>query len=154
MRSTSVNFLVLIAMTLSFVLPVQADTLGHLFTTEQQRNRLDYMRSQKIVVEKSVVAPEDVDEILEPEIEEEAVIKDSINIKGIVKRSDGKHSAWINDSNTYEGDLDTLYLNVGPEHISSDRVKIKMPDKETEIELRVGEAYDPNTDQIFEKRTN
>ena len=140
----------------ALILPgtLYADSLGHLFTSEQERNRLDYIRSQKIVVKKKSEAPEEVDELLEADKVEEAVIRDTINIRGLVKRSDGKNSAWINDSNTYEGDLDTLYIKVGPDGISNDTVKIQMPDNETEVELRVGEAYDPNSEQVLEQSAN
>ncbi len=135
-------------------MPLFADSLGQLFTNEQERKRLDYIRNQKDVIEKPAIVPANIDSLLEPKVEETVIIKDAIKIKGIVKRGDGKNSAWVNDSNTYEGDLDTLYINVSPEGIGSDKVIIKMPDNETEVEIKVGESYDPNNSRLVEAEDN
>ena len=128
-----------------------ADQLGRLFTDSQDRTRLDLIRQQEIVVEEEPDQPIEVDELLELEVEEqEEVVKDTITIKGLVQRSDGKNSAWINDSNTFEGDLETLYIEVGQEDINNNKVKVMMPDKATEIDLKVGQGYDPNNDRVID----
>ena len=128
-----------------------ADGLGRLFTSNQDRARLDLIREQEIVVEEETEQPIEVDEFLEPELEvQEEVIKDTVTIKGLVQRSDGKNSAWINDSNTFEGDLETLYIEVKQEAIDNDKVKVTMPDKATEIDLKVGQGYDPNNGTVLD----
>lgn len=135
--------------------PVAADSLGRIFTSEQDRNRLDYIRSQKPVAEKNLTDTEEVDEVFNEEpVDEEVVIRDTLNLKGFVRRSDGKNSAWINDGNTYEGDLDTLYLQIRPQDIGEDRVTINMPDNETRVRLKVGEGYDPESKQVIQTRKN
>lgn len=142
-------------MGLALANPVSADSLGRIFTSEQDRNRLDYIRKQKPLVEKKMTDTEEVDEVFEEQqAEEEIVIRDTLNLKGFVRRSDGKNSAWINEGNTYEGDLDTIYIKVRPEDIGDDKVTINMPDNETRVRLKVGEAYDPESKQVIKTRNN
>ena len=134
---------------------VSADTLGTLFTSEEERARLEYVRKQKPVVEKFITGAEEIDEVFdEVPVNEEIVVRDTLNLKGFVKRSDGKNSAWINDGNTYEGDLDTLYIKVNSDDINDDNVTINMPDNKTQVRLKVGEAYDPNSRQIISTTTS
>ncbi len=135
--------------------PVNADTLGKLFTSEEERARLEYVRKQKPVVERFTNDTEEIDEVFEEAaVNEEIVVRDTLNLKGFVKRSDGKNSAWINDGNTYEGDLDTLYIKVNSDDINDDNVTINMPDNKTQVRLKVGEAYDPNSRQIISTTTS
>ncbi len=135
--------------------PVNADTLGKLFTSEEERARLEYVRKQKPVVEKAITDTEEIDEIFEEtSVNEEIVVRDTLNLKGFVKRSDGKNSAWINEGNTYEGDLDTLYIRVNSGDINDDNVTINMPDNKTRVKLKVGEAYDPNSRQVISTTTS
>lgn len=70
-------------------------------------------------------------------------MRDAITLKGLVHRSDGKNTAWINDSNTFEGDLESQYIQVPDNKIKPDQVTIIMPDDSTNIELKVGEAFTP-----------
>ncbi len=134
---------------------VSADTLGTLFTSEEERARLEYVRKQKPVVEKFITGAEEIDEVFdEVPVNEEIDVRDTLNLKGFVKRSDGKNSAWINDGNTYEGDLDTLYIKVNSDDINDDNVTINMPDNKTQVRLKVGEAYDPNSRQIISTTTS
>lgn len=153
----NIRFTGMLALLVGLVLPpaVPADSLGRIFTSEQDRNRLDYIRKQKPLVEKKMTDTEEVDEVFEEEeAEEEIVIRDTLNLKGFVRRSDGKNSAWINEGNTYEGDLDTIYIKVRPEDIGDDKVTINMPDNETRVRLKVGEAYDPDSKQVLKTRNN
>jgi len=127
------------------VQPVSADDLGRLFTSSTEREALNKIRNAKPKpVEVEVVEVETIVEpIIEEEVEEEIIIRDAIVLKGLVHRSDGKNAAWINDSNTYEGDLESLYIKIKPEEIESDQVQLTMPDNETKVKIKVGDYYDP-----------
>jgi len=126
--------------------PVYADGLGRLFTSSSERMALNKVRNAKPKPEKVEVA--EVETIIEPVLveEEEIIIRDAIVLKGIVHRSDGKNAAWINDSNTYEGDLESLYIQIKTEEIESDQVQLTMPDNETKVKIKVGEYYDPQSE--------
>ncbi len=125
-----------------FIQPVYADNLGRLFTSAEERLKLEKIRLIKKEPKKVVI--EEVKNVEEPElIKKETVIRDSITLRGLVHRSDGKNTAWVNDSNTFEGDLDSQFIQVPDNKIKSDQVTIIMPDDSTKVELRVGEAFTP-----------
>jgi len=123
------------------------DKLGRLFTTPEQRQKLQQLRFHP--PESEVVAQEpeiDIEEIMlpeEPEKPEEPKLVDVIHVKGVVYREDGKNTAWINDSNTFVGDLESQYIQVNTREIEPDQIQLTMPDKTTKIKIKVGGYYDP-----------
>ncbi len=122
--------------------PAYADSLGRLFTTPVERKQLDKIRHAKEKPKKVEVAH--VEEFVEPaEAEKEIVIRDAIRLKGIVHRSDGKNSAWINETNTFEGNLETQFIRVPSSNIKLDQATIIMPDDSTSVDLKVGEVFIP-----------
>jgi hypothetical protein len=133
---------------------VFADELGRLFTTPAERRMLEELRYTKPEV--PVVEPEiveiQIEEIIEPEEEKEQapLLTDTVSVKGVVYRESGKNTAWINDSNTFEGDLESQYIKVKPEGISKENVQIIMPDNTTRIELKVGQSYQPTKEKIID----
>lgn len=118
------------------------DKFGRFFTSPAQRQRLDELRKvepeQRIQVEEEVLLVEESDE------PEEVVEVDTLTVRGLVYRGKGKSTAWINESNTFEGGLSSQYINVGD--IDSNKVEIKIPSAEKEVKLNVGESFDPLTD--------
>ncbi len=123
--------------------PVIADNLGRLFTTQGERIKLEKIRNAKEEPKKvEVVKIEDIIDKVEKK-EEKKIVLDTISLKGLVHRSDGKNTAWINDSNTFEGDLESQYIQVEDTGITQDHVQLVMPDKTTKIELKVGDNYIP-----------
>lgn len=125
-----------------FMHTTYADNLGRVFTSTGERQKLEKIRQIKEEPKQNVI-----EEIKRSEesvlLKKETVIRDSITLKGLVHRGDGKSTAWINDSNTFEGDLDSQFIQVPDNKIKSDQVTIIMPDDSTHIELRVGEAFTP-----------
>lgn len=138
----SFNFFILIIISHIMTQTVYADELGRLFTSTTERMALNKIRNEKPKPETVVVEVVEVENIIEP-VEEKVVIRDAIVLKGLVHRSDGKNAAWINDSNTYEGDLESLYIQIKTEEIESDQVQLTMPDNETKVKIKVGDYYDP-----------
>jgi len=139
---TRSRFLILL-LTINFTVinPVYADNLGRIFTSANERSELEKIRYAKPAKKKDMVK---VEEIIEPVIiEKEVIIRDAITLKGLVHRSDGKSTAWINESNSYEGDLESQFIQVPDSKIKQDQVTIVMPDDSTNIELKVGEVFIP-----------
>ena len=134
----------LISLSLILVTPnVSAkDSLGRLFTTPEQRKQLDLERNKAPITVEAQKKPEII-EIVEVEEPEEVIEYDAIQLKGLVYRSDGKNTAWINDGNTYEGDTELSYIKIPNEKITSDEVSIVMPDEQTEVKIKVGDYFDP-----------
>jgi len=132
--------LLLIICSYIFMYPVYADNLGRLFTSADERQKLEKIRQ----IKEEPIKIEEVKKIEEPAVvKKETVIRDSITLRGLVHRSDGKSTAWVNDTNTFDGDLDSELIQVPGNEIKSDQVTIIMPDDSTQVELRVGNVFTP-----------
>jgi len=134
----------------------QADELGRLFLTSKERARLEKMRYAKPepVVEEVISEPVEITELNPGEFElpeidlvEEPVLTEPLLLKGVVKRSNGKNAAWLNDGNTLDSDSVLQNIEIHNSDIDHDSVKIKLPDKVTEITLKVGQTYEPTSVQ-------
>ena len=117
----------------------ESQSFGRFFTTANQRTHLDELRKaepgQGVKIEEQIL-------IIEEDIEEvEEVPADTLTVRGLVYRSDGKSTAWINDSNTFEGDVSSQYIDIG--NIETDIVEIKIPVANTAVKLNVGQTFDP-----------
>lgn len=119
-----------------------ADNLGTLFTSSKDRQKLEKIRNTKQVKKEKVVV-----EVVEPEpetvVRKEIILRDPVALRGIVHRSSGKSTAWVNDGNTFEGNLDSEFIDVPSENIKADEVTVIMSDDNTEFKLKVGEVYTP-----------
>ena len=125
----------------SLIIPVAeaTDQFGRLFTTPSQRERLEELR--KVAPEQKITIQEETLLVDEETVEEEVIPVDTLTVRGVVYRGDGKSTAWINNSNTFEGGLSSQYINIG--EIESNRVEIKIPSAEQEVKLNVGQSFDP-----------
>lgn len=114
-----------------------AEPLGRLFYTPAQRAELDALRSKK-----NVAPPT-------PEPAQPAAIPDVVKYDGIVRRSDGRTTVWINnravDDGKPAGEL-PLSSRVRPDH----RIRLTLPEAGKEIELRVGQSVDVVSGSIVE----
>jgi len=125
---------------------IMADDFGRLFTTPEQRQQLQEFRfraPEPVVVNQEPELEIDIEEIVLPEEPEEPELVDVIHVRGVVYRSDGEHTAWINDSNTFVGDLESQYIQVNTEEIEPDQIQLTMPDNTTKIKVKVGDYFDP-----------
>ncbi|MEN9783012.1 MAG: hypothetical protein RJA24_355, partial [Pseudomonadota bacterium] len=66
-----------------------ADTLGRLFFTPDQRAQLDALRTKRVVASQSKEEP----------------LPEVVTFNGIVRRSDGKTTVWVNNQALSEADL-------------------------------------------------
>jgi hypothetical protein len=134
--------------------PVYADSFGRLFTTPGERKELDRIRIIKEKKPRQVEAIQ-LEEFVEP-VKKEIVVRDAIRLKGIVHRSDGKNSAWINEANTFEGNLESQFIQVPNNNITNDQATVVMPDDSTSVNLKVGEVFvpPPLEREMVESETN
>lgn len=114
-----------------------AETLGRLFYTPAQRAELDALRGRKNVAPPPA-APE-----------QPAVVPEVLSYDGIVRRSDGKTTVWINNRAVNDGkpaeDL-PLAGRVRPDQ----RLSVTLPQAEKNIELRVGQSVEVLSGSIAE----
>lgn len=123
---------------------VRGDDFGRFFTTPKERQRLDEIRNSAsgpdVNVKETELNVNDAAKKAVPKHEE-------ITVKGVVYRSDGKNTAWLNNTNSNEGDVASEYLKVNEHNIDPDGVKLVLPGNKKPVHLKVGESYDSATDQ-------
>ena len=114
--------------------------LGRLFFTPSQRASLDVARSQRT---RATVATEQVDEqVLQP-------APQTITYGGMVRRSDGKTTVWLNDRPVDEqkaGGGPTIVRRVGPDGA----VTLEIPQSNRSVDLKVGQSVEVLSGSIGE----
>lgn len=130
------KLLLIIVLGLAAQFAQAADSIGRIFFTPEQRTQLDTLRTQKAVA--SRVREEPVPEI--------------VTYSGIVRRSDGKATVWINDEALSEADLRNKASIAG--RISRDgRVSLQAP--QSAVELKVGQSatlFSGKVEEAFTQR--
>ena len=120
-----------------------ADDLGRLFTTPGERAQLDEARHAAMIEPRPVVITPQAQGAAKP-----VAIGGALTVRGLVKRDGDRSTAWVNDSNTYQGDLDSPYQTVDKAGIASDQVTLKLPDGQASVKIKVGQTYEPASTHI------
>lgn len=123
----------------------KAEDFGRFFTTPMQRQYLNQLKEREAPV---VVKIDEDLKVGNKKPEQKKVVKDVLTVKGLVYRKDGKSAAWLNDSNTYEGDLAWEYAGVKEDKITPSKVEVRVGDQGKEIKMKVGEKYEPATKSV------
>ena len=143
------KFLIFILVLSCFGTVHAQDDFGRFYTTPRQRADLEELRQKRprgeIVIE---VAPQTIPD----ENSEDEVINliDTISLNGLVYRSDGKNTAWINRSSTSYGSIVNQYTRVQERDVDPDRVTITLPDDTSSVRLKVGQQYDVMNRQVYD----
>lgn len=108
----------------------EESSLGKLFSTPVQRQKIDAFRKGKSMgVAREQISPTD------------------IKVQGIVKRSDGASTVWINGKST----LDSNYVggvNVRLNSISDSSGKVTVGIKDKAVRLKPGQVWSEDTGRI------
>jgi len=123
-----------------------ADELGRLFTTPGERAQLDEARRAAPLEPLPVIVPQ-------AQGTKPVEVEGALTLRGLVKRGAGRSTAWVNDSNTYEGDLDSPYRTVDKSGIAADQVSLKLPDGRASVQVKVGQTYETASSRIRELGT-
>lgn len=111
-----------------------ADPIGRIFFTTEQRAQLDNLRKQKAVASKVSDEP----------------LPETVSYSGIVRRSDGKATVWLNNEPLSEADLRNKQSIVGS--IGRDgRVTLQAP--QAAVQLKVGQSATLFTGKVDESLT-
>ncbi|HTS55557.1 MAG TPA: hypothetical protein VMH26_19980 [Burkholderiales bacterium] len=122
----------------------QEPALGRLFLTPEQRAALDNARRNKIRVEAMVSAAEKKPRIPPAK---------SVTINGVVSRSDGESTIWVNGRPTEGQTQDGMRVAIAPGSQSS--VVLREPAKGKQVRLKVGQHADlisGRIDEPYERR--
>ena len=112
-----------------------AESLGRLFYTPAERAQLDVLRSRK-----NVAAPEQQEPPPAPEV---------VTYGGVVRRSDGKTTVWINNQVVNDGKA-TDGLQISSRVRPDDSVSLKLPQASGSIDLKVGQSIEIGSGAIAE----
>lgn len=111
--------------------------MGRLFFTPEQRARMDVARQQ----ERSIK--------FEVEQEESAPPPASLTLNGVITRSDGKTTLWIN--NKIQGDEEMgRDVAVPGRGKSAGQISVSTPDAKRAVQLKVGQSIDMSSGQVEE----
>lgn len=122
-----------LALILAVAATAQAQSLGRLFFTPEQRLLLDNARGKKLETEERAEEPV-------PEI---------VSLKGVITRDDGQTTVWLNDRAVSDRRT-TGGVTIHPQGSASDPVLFTLPQADRAVSLRVGQNLDVATGQVVE----
>ena len=144
--------ILLSVLTLSMALlaagPAVADSLGRLFTTPEERAQLQRLRLAP--PEKPAPPPAAAPVAEAPPAPPEVP---PVTVNGVVIRSRGESTAWVNGKNTYDGDLSADHVTVDTRDLRGTRVTVETPGHLPDVGLKPGQTYHPETGRITELYT-
>jgi len=142
------RFLVIIFILLSQSV-MAAESIGRLFTSPAERSNLDYLRQTR-----KVNAPLKIETATEAVEAAPIALPDAVNLQGYVKRNDGKQgTVWVNNQAMQENSSNKD-VQVGKLSEDSNRVPIKLPANGKRLNLKAGQVYDPESNQVHEARSH
>ena len=111
--------------------PANADDLGRLFFTPEQRAALDARRKARIPDKPAAVAVE----------------SPVTRLDGFVSRSSGKSTVWVNGEPVPEG-THPEGLRVRPRRSDSGRVTVDIGETDSQVDLKIGQSFDRATGEV------
>lgn len=108
-----------------------AAELGRMFFTPAQRATLDNARRQNIRAEISNDG--------EQQPTASAPMPQNVSVNGLIKRSDGKNTVWINNRAVTEQQPGAIGAVIGK---SDNRVQLNVPESGRKLDLKVGQSVE------------
>ncbi len=141
--------IVAFALACAFSSSLNAQQFGRFFTTAEERGRLEALRRTTPKPDETMAA--DAIPVAEREIPAQSPPAiDRVRLKGVVYRAGGPHTAWVNNSNTYEGGLPMAYMKVAKGDIGPGHVTVELPTTQDPVKLKVGQSYDLQSGLLFD----
>ncbi len=135
-----------------------AEQLGRFFLTPEQRVELERLRHAPPEPVVPPAPPPVVEADLPPpvtELSREEMLPPApppevppITVNGVVIRSGGQSTAWVNGRNTLEGDFSGDNIRV--DRPRGESVHIVTPEHLPDVTLKPGQTYDPATNTIVD----
>jgi hypothetical protein len=128
---------------IAFAATAQAQDLGRLFTTPEEREMLEALRRQP-PKPKIEAAP-----IVTPTVESAPVVP-NVTMNGLVRRSRGRGMVWLNGVTSLEGDLDAHGIAVDVGALRGTTLPVRIGNAPLAVGLKPGQTYDTGAAQIRE----
>ena len=111
--------------------PAIGEDLGRLFFTPEQRAALDARRKARI-----------------PDKPAAVVVESPVTrLNGLVSRSGGKSTVWVNGEPVPEG-TNPEGLRVRPRRSESGRVTVDIGETDNQVDLKIGQSFDRATGEV------
>ena len=120
-----------------------ADEIGRLFSTADERSQLDELRKKQKITHKEVLLEKSGQKA------EEATFLESYFLNGIVKRSNGQVSIWVNGV-LVEDQASNESFRVHRRSGAKNRVTLDVDGKTRRVRLKPGQAWDPVTGKVVD----
>ena len=145
--------LLILSFALSGITFTQAasDDFGRLFTTPEERRKLQtlrYAKPEPEIIEEVDIPVELVEEMVVESVEQPDI--EGITLNGLVYRKGSKSTVWLNGTNSYEGSLASEYFRINTGDIDSEKVSVTVPEVGLEFDLKVGQTYEPNDKSLLD----
>ncbi|MDD5404381.1 MAG: hypothetical protein PHZ14_07560 [Sulfuricella sp.] len=137
MKCDSARILAVFLVLLPSLAMAAEQTMGRLFFTPEQRARMDVARQQ----ERSIS--------IDTEQPDNAPLEANITLNGVITRSDGKTTVWINNKEQ-SGEKAGSGIAVPGRGKPAGQVSVTTPDAKRSIQLKVGQSLDLNSGQVEE----
>ncbi len=111
--------------------PVEAQELGRLFFTPEQRTALDARRKARI-----------------PDKPTAVVVESPVTrLDGLVSRGGGRSTVWVNGEPVPEG-TQPEGIRVQPRRADSGRVRVEIGESDNQVDLKIGQSFDRGTGEV------
>ena len=115
----------------SLAMPAYAEDLGRLFFTPEQRGALDARRKARI-----------------PDKPTAVVVESPVTrIDGVVSRTGGKSTTWVNGEAVPEG-TQPEGLRLRPKRNDNSRIVVNIGETDSEVDLKIGQSFDRGTGEV------
>ncbi len=126
----------------TFPAVAQAQALGRLFTTPEERQMLEALRRQP-------PKPE-TEPVVDAAPVEPAPVVPQVTVDGLVRRSRGQSTVWINGMTSLEGDLEAQGIAVDIGTLHGTTLPVHIGNAPLAVGLKPGQTYDTDAAQIRE----
>ncbi|MGH8578067.1 MAG: hypothetical protein ACREXJ_14400 [Gammaproteobacteria bacterium] len=127
----------------AFAALVQAQDLGRLFTTPEEREMLEALRRQPPKPQ-TEAAP-----VVTPTVESAPVVP-NVTMNGLVRSSRGRGMVWVNGVTSLEGDLDAQGIAVDVGALRGTTLPVRIGNAPLAVGLKPGQTYDTREAQVRE----
>lgn len=128
-----------------YVTAASAQGLGRLFSTPEQRVELDRARDRYDPTRQEIIIKQG--QVVEPAVEAPPPPLPELMVNGLIRRSDGRSSAWVNGTQLRSGEAtaDGIVLES-----DGQSVKFVLPSGSNTLAIKPGQMLDPNIGQVQE----
>lgn len=123
--------------------------LGRLFMSSQDRAMLEQERRALAIPVIKEPEPEPEQEVVEVEPEEPPPVG-SIGVSGVVTRSSGNNTAWVNGVSTLNGDFESQHFTVRADAVGNGSVGVEIPSRGKNVRLKPGQTYLPDSASVVD----